>query len=143
MTKLARILIADDDRHVRLVLRGCLEAEGYQVREAGDGFEALDAIIQWAPDVMILDLAMPNLDGMRTLGEIEHVDPHLKPRVIMLTAWASVPAAIKALGLGVSAFLEKPLDPEMLRQAVARAVQGSDEPTGPEQNSTNAGPFFG
>ncbi len=56
-----RILIADDERRIRLALRSCLEAEGYIVEEAEDGLQALDIIIRSSPDVMILDLAMPNL----------------------------------------------------------------------------------
>lgn len=117
------MLIADDEPRIRLALRACLEAEGYDVAEASDGYEALEQIIQWAPDVMVLDIAMPRLDGMRTLGELEGVHGQLKPRIIVLTAFGSPPAVFRALGLGASVFLEKPLSPEALRQAVARVME--------------------
>jgi CheY-like chemotaxis protein len=113
-----RVLVVDDEPRIRLAIRACLEDEGYQVIEAADGVEALDHIITDAPDVMILDLAMPNLDGLRTLGELNGVHGQLKPRVIVLTAWASFPAAARSMGLGASLFLSKPALPEAIRAAV-------------------------
>jgi DNA-binding NarL/FixJ family response regulator len=80
--------------------------------------EALDVIVQAAPDVMILDLAMPNLDGLRTLDTLKGVHGQLKPRVIILTAWGSAPAVLKTMGAGASLFLEKPITPDTLRAAV-------------------------
>jgi DNA-binding response OmpR family regulator len=121
----AHILIADDERRIRLALRSCLEAEGYRVQEAADGFEALDVILRCSPDLMILDLAMPNLDGMRTLAQLEGVHGQLKPKVIVLTAWGSGPAKMRAIGLGADMFLEKPLAPETLRQAVAEVLSNT------------------
>jgi CheY-like chemotaxis protein len=118
----ARILIADDERRIRLALRSCLEAEGYHVLEAADGIEAMASIIRFAPDLMILDLAMPTLDGMRTLHKLQGVHGQLKPRVIVLTAFGSGPAMLKAIGLGASMFLEKPTDPETLRRAVTQVL---------------------
>jgi len=113
-----RILIADDEGRIRLVLRACLEAEGYEVFEAADGLEALDAIIRTAPDLLILDLAMPNLDGLRTVEHLSGLHGQLKPRIIILTAWGSGPAMLKTLGLGASMFLEKPVTPQTLLDAV-------------------------
>jgi two-component system, response regulator, stage 0 sporulation protein F len=119
----ARILIADDEPRIRLALRSCLEAEGYDVEEAADGAEALDMIVQHSPDLMILDLAMPNMDGMRTLSELSSLHGQLKPQVIVLTAWGSEPAMLKVIGLGAELYLEKPLDPETLRRAVSVVLQ--------------------
>jgi DNA-binding response OmpR family regulator len=113
-----RILVADDESRIRLALRTCLEADGHEVLEAADGIEALDVIINAAPDVMILDLAMPNLDGLRTLDTLKNVHGQLKPRVIILTAWGSAPAVLKTMGAGASLFIEKPIVPETLRAAV-------------------------
>jgi len=117
-----RVLVADDEKRIRLALRACLEADGYEVCEAADGNEALDLIVQRAPDVMILDLAMPNLDGIRTLSKLAQVHGRLKPRIIMLTAWGSCPAARIAIGLGAMAFLEKPLAPETLLWTVRKVL---------------------
>ncbi len=108
-----------------MALRSCLEAEGYEVDEAADGAQALDMIVKYSPDLMILDLAMPTLDGMRTLAKLEGVHGQLKPRVIVLTAWGSEPAMLKAIGLGAELYLEKPLDPETLRRAVMEVLDRS------------------
>lgn len=118
-----RILVADDESRIRLAVRACLEGEGYLIAEARDGLEAMSEIIQWAPDVMILDIAMPTLDGIRTLTQLEGVHGGLKPSIIVLTAWGSVPAAMRAIGLGAAAFVEKPVEPAFLRSIVARVVK--------------------
>jgi DNA-binding response OmpR family regulator len=127
----ARILVADDESRIRLSLRACLEADGHEVFEAADGMEALDVIIHAAPDIMLLDLAMPNLDGLRTLDTLRGVHGQLKPRVIILTAWGSAPAVLRTISAGASMFLEKPIIPETLRAAI-RSVQA-------EENDESAG----
>jgi CheY-like chemotaxis protein len=118
-----RVLIADDEYRIRLALRTCLEAEGYEVREARDGREAVDAVASGAPDVLLLDLAMPVLDGLSALRELAASGNSARPRVIVLTAYGSVSAAEMAHELGVIAFLEKPVMPEALRAAVAMALR--------------------
>jgi DNA-binding response OmpR family regulator len=123
----ARILIADDEARIRLTVRACLEAEGYEVLEAADGLEAMDVIIHAAPDVMILDLAMPTMDGVRTVQQLQGVHGQLKPRIIILTAFGSAPAMLKTLGMGASLFLEKPVTPATLRDAVRRALEDLEE----------------
>src|SRR5438477_2850716 len=91
-----RVLVADDEARIRLALRTCLESEGYEVDEAADGMEALDVIVRRAPDVMVLDLAMPVLDGLSALDRKSVGRGLVKPRVIVLTVWGSVPAAFRA-----------------------------------------------
>ena len=122
-----RVLVADDEGRIRLVLRACLEAEGYEVLEAADGLEALDAILRAAPDLLILDLAMPNLDGLRTIEHLSGLHGQLKPRIIVLTAWGSGPAMLKTLGLGASLFLEKPVTPQVLLDAVRQVFSESPD----------------
>ena len=68
--------MADDEGRIRL---RCLEAEGYEVFEAADGLEALDIILRAAPDLLILDLAMPNLDGLRTIEHLSGLHGRPKP----------------------------------------------------------------
>src|SRR4051812_33426884 len=83
-----RILIVDDEARIRLSLRSCLEAEGYEVDEAADGVGALRAIGEIKPDLVLLDLAMPRLDGMGMLREwrARFAEKQSMPRVIVLTA---------------------------------------------------------
>src|SRR5665213_1489615 len=87
------ILVADDESNIRLMLRTSLESEGYAVTEAADGREALREIQNHAPDLVVLDLNMPNVDGMQVLKQLKSMaEP--KPRVIVLTAFGSIAAAV-------------------------------------------------
>jgi CheY-like chemotaxis protein len=116
-----RVLITDDDASIRKMVRVCLEPT-YDVAEAGNGLEALDAIRLHAPDVVLLDLAMPRMDGMTLLSEIHQMRKEPPIRVIVMTAHGSVPTAIKALRLGASDFLEKPFVPEDVRLSIASVL---------------------
>ncbi|MFI5380172.1 MAG: response regulator [Tepidisphaerales bacterium] len=117
-----RVLIVDDESNIRLMLRSTLESEQYQVDEAANGREAVDRVRLHPVDLMVLDLNMPVMDGMAVLQELAEWSPAKKPRVIVLTAYGSIPMAVKATRLGALDFLEKPITPEELRSAVAGAL---------------------
>jgi DNA-binding response OmpR family regulator len=119
----ASVLIVDDEKHIRLMLRTILEAEGCTVAEASDGREALDQLRVGKFSVMILDLNMKVMDGMSVLQELsDHPLPNA-PRVIVLTAYGSITAAVRATRLGALDFLEKPASPEEVREAVAAVLR--------------------
>jgi DNA-binding NtrC family response regulator len=128
------ILIADDEGGIRLMLRTTLASDGYQVLEASNGREALDQIRASHPDLLVLDLNMPVMDGMALLEQLKKVDP--RPRVIVLTAYGSVSAAVKATRLGALDFLEKPITPADLRQAV-KSVLNEPELDAPSNADVN------
>jgi DNA-binding NtrC family response regulator len=129
--KPASILVTDDESGIRLMLRTALESDGYFVSEASNGREALEAIKTRAPDLMVLDLNMPVLDGMAVLEQMKTL-LGAKPRVIILTAYGSIPAAVKATRLGAVDFLEKPITPPELRQAVKSVLEEPELDTPPE-----------
>jgi CheY-like chemotaxis protein len=118
----ARVLIVDDEPRIRLALRCCLEALGYEVEEASDGREALAAIVHFTPDLVLLDLAMPHLDGLSTARLLATVYAPVRPKVVVLTADSSTCMAEAARGYGASAFVEKPILPDALRDVVARVL---------------------
>jgi DNA-binding response OmpR family regulator len=93
------------------------------VREACNGKEALDAIKAEPPDLMVLDMNMPVLDGMAVLEHLKSVAAERAPRVIVLTAYGSIPAAVKATRLGAAEFLEKPVTPAELRRTVRSVLE--------------------
>ncbi len=95
-----RVLIVDDETNIRLMLRTALQTLQYEIHEAGNGREALDTVAKWSPDVMILDLSMPVLDGMGVLQELKPVRIERKPRIVVLTAYGSIPAAVRATRSG-------------------------------------------
>jgi DNA-binding response OmpR family regulator len=112
-----RILIVDDEPNIRLTLRLCLEAEGYTVEEAGDGQEALEKVLANPPELVLLDLALPKLSGTEVFEKLQEAG-NTTP-VVLMTAHG-LTLAIRALFLGASGFLEKPVSPECVRDAVAR-----------------------
>ncbi len=114
------VLIAEDERSIRSLLRMILESEGYLIREAANGEETLDALQQNPPDVLLLDLAMPPPQGMDVLRYIRNSTLKRKPAVVILTAHGSVQLAVEAIKLGALDFVEKPVTPEHLLEILTR-----------------------
>jgi DNA-binding response OmpR family regulator len=119
------VLVVDDEANIRMSVAMCLEGAGYAVRQASNGSEALEAIAHDPPDLLLLDLAMPVMDGMTVLAEMHSLWSRYPTRVIVATAHGSVKTAIQALRLGASDFLEKPFLPEDLRLSVASVLRES------------------
>jgi DNA-binding response OmpR family regulator len=116
-----KVLIIDDEPHIRQMMRLTLESSGYQVDEAGDGEAGLARLRDGGPyDAIVLDQKMPGLDGLQTLRLIRERTPDAC--VVMVTAYASIELAVDAMKLGAMDFLRKPMTPEMLRGAVAAAI---------------------
>jgi DNA-binding response OmpR family regulator len=116
-----RILIIDDEEHIRRMIRLTLETAGYEAGEAGDGLQGLDAFGDGSAwDAVLLDQKMPGMDGLETLRLIKERVP--AARVIMVTAFASIELAVDAMKLGATDFVRKPMTPEILRSAVAAAL---------------------
>jgi FixJ family two-component response regulator len=116
-----RVLIIDDEQHIRKMMRLTLEAAGYQVAEARDGSEGLTLYRNGAGwDVVVLDQRMAGMDGLETLRQLKERDP--AARIVMATAFASIELAVDAMKLGASDFLRKPMTPETLRNSVAAAL---------------------
>ena len=118
----ATILIVDDERNLRRMLRALLEAEGYRVVEAEDGNGALGAAERSDPAVVLLDLMMePGPDGIWVLERLRARDEDAT--VIMMSGQATLSDAVRATKLGAFQFLEKPLTPENVLAAVGAAVE--------------------
>lgn len=108
-TKLRRILIVDDEERILKFLTLKLKVSGFDVVKASNGQEALEAVRSAHPDVILLDLVMPVMDGFETLHELRRFS---KVPIIAFSARAS--AARKALSLGANDFVAKPFDPDDL-----------------------------
>lgn len=111
-------MIVDDESRIRLALRACLEAEGYDVTEAADGEEGIRAVGECNPDVMIVDLAMPRKNGYEMIEELRAQHLGDMPKVVVLTAYHSAFSPSASTRIGPAALLEKPLLPDVLRQTV-------------------------
>ena len=117
----ARILIVDDETNVRLNYRITLETEGYEIFEAGSAARALQELVERSFAVAILDLRMPEMDGLELLAKMREVG--ITVPAIIVTAYSDVPNAVKAMNLGAIDFLQKPLRPEDLRSIVAEILK--------------------
>lgn len=119
-----RVLIADDEKNMRWVLSQALEAEGYEVIQACDGKEALSAVSEQVPDIMVLDHKMPAPDGMEVLRRLR-AKGNTFP-IIMLTAHGNVQTAVEAMKAGASEYLTKPFDLEELKLGIEKALRMSE-----------------
>ena len=116
-----RILIIDDEEHIRRMMRLTLEAVGHKVGEAKDGPEGLSLYgdgRDW--DAIVLDQRMPGMDGLETLQHLKQQNNNV--RVVMATAYASIELAVDAMKLGATDFVRKPMTPQVLRNAVSAAL---------------------
>ncbi len=118
---MASVLIVDDEANIRRMLGRLLESESYRTIQAEDGRTALDAVAREDPDVVLLDLAMPGLDGLDVLTELRESRPELP--VVMMSGRATLRDAVRATKLGAFHFIEKPLTPEAVLLTVHGAVE--------------------
>jgi len=122
MKTLKKILIVDDEATIREVVSRYLAREGFQVREAADGFEALDAIKEDPPDLIVLDLMLPGIDGL-TLTQ--HLRQDREVPIIMLTAKGEPGDRIRGLDLGADDYITKPFSPQEVVSRVRAVLRRS------------------
>ncbi|GAB6144465.1 sigma-54-dependent transcriptional regulator [Desulfocicer niacini] len=106
------ILIVDDEEAMRESLSAWLMREGYRIKTAGSGRDALDCLEKHSCELVLVDMRMPGMDGLELLEEIKTAHPGTM--VVMITAYGSIESAIKAMKQGASDYLLKPFDPEQL-----------------------------
>ncbi|MBI3357778.1 MAG: sigma-54-dependent Fis family transcriptional regulator [Nitrospirae bacterium] len=117
----ASILIVDDEEAIRTSLRSILEDEGYEVAVAANGAEALKIYGTDPPDLMILDIWMPEMDGLETLRRVKEFVP--TTQVMMMSGHGSIETAVKAVKLGAYDYIEKPLSLENVTLRVKHALE--------------------
>lgn len=115
------ILIVDDEKDIRTALTGILEDEGYQVMSAESGAEGIESARQELPDLILLDIWMPGMDGLETLEILKREYPQVT--VIMISGHGTIETAVRATKLGAFDFIEKPLSLEKVLISVANALQ--------------------
>ncbi len=117
------ILVIDDEEAIRLFLAATLEDRGYAVETAATGQEALDRIARAAPDLVLLDLMLPDMSGIQVLDEVKKALPHVN--VLMLTAYSGTETAVRAMKLDAFDYVTKPLELDRLLRLVQRALDAS------------------
>jgi DNA-binding response OmpR family regulator len=119
---MAKILVAEDEPNTVHLIARILERDGHEVIEVGTGAEALDALERTAPDLVILDVMMPELDGFQALARIRGDPRHQKLPVIMLTAKRQPEDVARGWATGADTYLTKPFSPLELTELVKRLL---------------------
>ncbi len=120
----ARVLIVDDLAFIKLIIRDTLEKTGFEVAgEASNGIEAIEQYKRLKPDIVLMDITMPRMDGIQALTEIMKADP--AARIIMCSALGQQKLIIQSIQLGAKDFIVKPFKPERIVGAIKKALNMS------------------
>ncbi|MFS0645501.1 response regulator [Siminovitchia sp. 179-K 8D1 HS] len=115
-----KVLIVDDQFGIRTLLNEVLQKEGYQIYQAANGHQALHMMKQHAPDLVLLDIKIPGMDGLEILKKMKEMNQDI--RVIIMTAYGELDMIEKTKQLGALAHFSKPFDIEEIRNAVKQYV---------------------
>ncbi len=115
--KKIKILIADDDKNVVNIIRYFMDDQ-YEILEAANGKEALGMVFARSPDILVLDIMMPEMDGYMVCKELKEHDSTKNLPIIILSAKASVDDKLKGIGLGIDDYMIKPFDPRELEARI-------------------------
>jgi len=118
-----RILVVDDQMGVRRLLFEAFKEEGYTVEMASGGNEAIAKVMQAVPDLILMDMKMPGMNGLEALKEIKKIDQAIA--VIMMTAYGELEIVTEAMKLGVREYITKPFDLNDLKLLVKRTIVGN------------------
>jgi len=116
----AKVLIVDDEPHIRLLLRAALERSNYEIAEAAGGREAVDRIIGWQPEVVLLDLGLPDRDGLELIPVIRKQST---ATLLVISARDATAQKVAALDLGADDYVTKPFDTEELLARLRAALR--------------------
>jgi len=117
---MAKILIVDDAEFLRVRISKMLIGNGHQVIEANNGLVAVNTYKTDHPDCVLMDITMPEMDGLQALKEIRAFDP--KAKVVMLTALGQESVVLEAIKSGARDFVVKPFEPDRVLNAIRKAL---------------------
>ena len=120
MSEKNRLLVVDDEDALRTVLCSELKSEGFDVKDAGDGDEAIEILDKDEFDLVLLDIKMPKVNGFDVLKHVK--DKHPQTKVVMLTGFADLKNAIESKKLGAEDFVSKPYDLVDLLTTIERVL---------------------
>ncbi|AKP48849.1 MULTISPECIES: response regulator [Bacillus] len=115
-----KILIVDDQFGIRILLNEVLQKEGYETYQASNGAQALEIVDRYSPDLVLLDMKIPGMDGIEILKRMKQKDPDI--RVIIMTAYGELDMIQEAKELGVLTHFAKPFDIDDIRNAVKQYI---------------------
>ncbi|WP_404330478.1 response regulator [Mesobacillus maritimus] len=116
-----KILIVDDQFGIRILLNEVLQKEGYDTFQAANGVQALEIVKEHSPDLVLLDMKIPGMDGIEILKRMKVIDEDI--RVIIMTAYGELDMIQQAMDLGALTHFAKPFDIDDIRVAVKKYAQ--------------------
>jgi two-component system, OmpR family, response regulator MtrA len=122
----ARVLVADDDDDILALVKAVLEREGHEVIAVHDGAQALESVQAKSPDLVVLDISMPELDGLEVLRRVRAEAVTRDLPVILLSAQAQEADVERGYAIGASAYVKKPFSPRELAERVDALLPQSD-----------------
>ncbi|WP_409290714.1 response regulator [Peribacillus sp. SCS-26] len=115
-----RVLIVDDQFGIRILLNEVLQREGYETFQAANGPQALDIVQKYPPDLVLLDMKIPGMDGIEILKRMKQMDQDI--RIIIMTAYGELDMIQEARDLGALTHFAKPFDIDDIRKAVRENI---------------------
>ena len=119
----ARVLVVDDDPAIRKIIADRMRAQGHEVEAAVDGEAALGAVAEFDPELVLLDMKMPKMDGFDVLEALRRTES--PPQVVMITAHGNIERAVRAIQLGAADFIAKPFEAAQLDHTVSRVLEAA------------------
>jgi CheY-like chemotaxis protein len=112
-----RVLLVDDNEDARELLAGLLELQGYEIQSAGDAAGALEIATRWKPEVIVLDLGLPEVDGWQLAGQLRQVEGLAQVRIVALTGYGTEHDRERSREAGIDVHLLKPVEISQLTKA--------------------------
>lgn len=129
-----KVLIVDDQNGIRVLLMEVFSSEGYSTYQASNGKIALNIVREESPDIVLLDMKIPGMDGLEILKQIKKMEPQMK--VIMMTAYGELDMIKEATDLGAIMHFTKPFDIDEMRVAVNMTLQQDHSTANPANMTT-------
>lgn len=116
--KKVKVLVVDDDRNVITIIKDSLEPEQFKILEAVNGKEALGMVFAESPDILVLDIMMPDMDGYKVIEELKKHDSTKNIPIIILSAKTNIDDKLKAMNQGIDDYIIKPFDPREVKARI-------------------------
>ena len=126
-----KVLVVDDELHITTLLKLTLEMNGYEVVIANDGVEALERVESDHPDLILLDIKMPRLNGWQVCEKLKSDELTRSIPIIMVTAFAQNEARQRSLELGADDFVSKPFESTLLLESIQKVLNKSSDGSSP------------
>lgn len=125
-----RVLVVDDEEPIQELLRYNLEKSGYEVKTAGDGFKAIELARKFQPDLVLLDIMMPKMDGVETCRQLRELPALQNTFIIFLTARSEEYSEVAAFDVGADDYITKPIKPRALLSRIAALFRRDTKKSG-------------